>query len=191
MREADERRSHLEQITLRKVSTNYVHVHSGGSRWYPTELSTWVDSSKQAIRGASEVPVSACSTPSTHPALQTGCTPLARMRLGLRLLVVALVLGGGQGATHHCAESFWSALDDGSSVPEGSDSPNPSKLPRLCVKEAGPSYRRCDAGAPVYSSSARLTLALSGGLGGPLHPAITPYPFPSVSSVGVGRLGKM
>ena len=68
------------------------------------------------------------------------------MRLGLRLLVVALVLGGGQGATHHCAESFWSALDDGSSVPDGSDSPNPSKLPRLCVKEAGPSYRRCDAG---------------------------------------------
>jgi len=37
-------------------------------------------------------------------------------------------------------------LDDGSSVPEGSDSPNPSKLPRLCVKEAGSSYRRCDAG---------------------------------------------
>ena len=68
------------------------------------------------------------------------------MRLGLRLLVVALVLGGGQGATHRRAESFWSALDDGSSVPEGSDSPNPSKLPRLCVKEAGPSYRRCDAG---------------------------------------------
>ena len=62
------------------------------------------------------------------------------------LLVVALVLGGGQGATHHRSESFWIALDDGSSVPEGSDSPNPSRLPRLCVKAAGSSYRRCDAG---------------------------------------------
>ena len=109
------------------------------------------------------------------------------MSLGLRLVVAALVLGGGQGLTHHRAESFWGALDDGSSVPEGSDSPNPSNLPRLCVKEAGSSYRRCDAGAPVYSSSARLTLALSGGLGGPLHPAITPYPFPSASSVGRRR----
>ena len=40
---------------------------------------------------------------------------------------------------------------------------------------------------PVNSSGTRLTLALGGGLEGPLLPAITPYPFPSASSVGVGR----
>ena len=40
---------------------------------------------------------------------------------------------------------------------------------------------------PVNSSGTRLTLALGGGLEGPLRPAITPYPFPSASSVGVGR----
>jgi hypothetical protein len=40
---------------------------------------------------------------------------------------------------------------------------------------------------PVNSSGTRLTLALGGGLEGPPHPAITPYPFPSASSVGVGR----
>jgi hypothetical protein len=40
---------------------------------------------------------------------------------------------------------------------------------------------------PVNSSGTRLTLALGGGLEGPPRPAITPYPFPSASSVGVGR----
>ena len=35
---------------------------------------------------------------------------------------------------------------------------------------------------PVNSSGTRLTLALGGGLEGPLRPAITPYPFPSASS---------
>ena len=34
---------------------------------------------------------------------------------------------------------------------------------------------------PVNSSGTRLTLALGGGLEGPLRPAITPYPFPSAS----------
>ena len=42
------------------------------AKWTPTELRTRVRSSKQAIRGGSEVPGSACSTPSTHPAPQTG-----------------------------------------------------------------------------------------------------------------------
>ena len=40
---------------------------------------------------------------------------------------------------------------------------------------------------PVNSSGTRLTLALGGGLEGPLRPAMAPYPFPSASSVGVGR----
>ena len=46
-----------------------------GAKWTPTELPTRVGSSKQAIGGVSEVPVSAFSTPSTHPALQTGSRP--------------------------------------------------------------------------------------------------------------------
>ena len=33
----------------------------------------------------------------------------------------------------------------------------------------------------------RLTLTLGGGLEGPPRPVIAPYPFPSASSVGVGR----
>ena len=40
---------------------------------------------------------------------------------------------------------------------------------------------------PVNSSGTRLTLTLDGGLEGPPRPVITPYPFPSASSVGVGR----
>ena len=40
---------------------------------------------------------------------------------------------------------------------------------------------------PVNSSGTRLTLTLGGGLEGPLRPVMTPYPFPSASSVGVGR----
>ena len=40
---------------------------------------------------------------------------------------------------------------------------------------------------PVNSSGTRLTLTLGGGLEGPPRPVITPYPFPSASSVGVGR----
>ena len=43
-----------------------------GASWTPTELSTRVDSSKQGIRGGSEVLGCACSIPSTHPAPQTG-----------------------------------------------------------------------------------------------------------------------
>ena len=46
-----------------------------GAKWTPTELPIRVGSSKQAIGGVSEVPVSAFSTPSTHPALQTGSRP--------------------------------------------------------------------------------------------------------------------
>ena len=43
---------------------------------------------------------------------------------------------------------------------------------------------------PVNSSGTRLTpltLALGGGLEGPPRPAMAPHPFPSASSVGVGR----
>ena len=38
----------------------------------------------------------------------------------------------------------------------------------------------------VHSSGTRLTLALGGGLEGPLRPAITPYPFPYARSAQVG-----
>ena len=44
-----------------------------------------------------------------------------------------------------------------------------------------------ESNAGLQQWSTRLTLALSGGIGGPLHPAITPYPFPSASSVGRRR----
>ena len=40
---------------------------------------------------------------------------------------------------------------------------------------------------PVNSSGTRLTLTLDGGLEGPPRPVMAPYPFPSASSVGVGR----
>ena len=40
---------------------------------------------------------------------------------------------------------------------------------------------------PVNSSGTRLTPTLDGGLEGPPRPVMAPYPFPSASSVGVGR----
>jgi hypothetical protein len=40
---------------------------------------------------------------------------------------------------------------------------------------------------PVNSSGTRLTLTLDGGLEGPPRPVMAPCPFPSASSVGVGR----
>ena len=40
---------------------------------------------------------------------------------------------------------------------------------------------------PVNSSGTRLTLTLDGGLEGPPRPVMAPYPFPSASSVGVGK----
>ena len=52
-----------------------------------SELSPRVGSSSQAIGGGSEVIVSAYSTPSSHPGLQTGRAPRAQMSLGLRLSV--------------------------------------------------------------------------------------------------------
>jgi len=53
------------------------------------------------------------------------------MSFGVRLLLGALAVGGGVDSTHHRSASFWSDLDDGSSVPKGAEGSSPSALPRL------------------------------------------------------------
>jgi len=60
------------------------------------------------------------------------------MSVGVRLLLGALAVDGGADSTHHRSASFWSDLDDGSSVPKGAESASPSALPRLCSAELQP-----------------------------------------------------
>jgi len=68
------------------------------------------------------------------------------MSFGVRLLLGALAVAGGEDSTHHRSASFWSDLDDGSSVPKGAESTVPSALPRLCSGTTASSYRRCNTG---------------------------------------------
>jgi len=68
------------------------------------------------------------------------------MSVGVRLLLGALAVAGGEDSTHHRSASFWSDLDDGSSVPKGAESTVPSALPRLCSGTTASSYRRCNTG---------------------------------------------
>eukprot|EP00964_Phaeocystis_antarctica_P007236 scaffold3928_cov38-Phaeocystis_antarctica.AAC.1 len=68
------------------------------------------------------------------------------MSVGIRLLLGALAVDGGADSTHHRSASFWSDLDDGSSVPKGAESASPSALPRLCSGTTASSYRRCNTG---------------------------------------------
>ena len=70
----------------------------------------------------------------------------AQMRFGGRLLLGALAVAGGEDSTHHRSTSFWSDLDDGSSVPKGAEGSSPSALPRLCLGTTASSYRRCNTG---------------------------------------------
>ena len=52
-----------------------------------------------------------------------------------------------------------------------------SELPQAGFPESGEVLIEAEGWSrtPVHSSGTRLTLALGGGLGGPLHPAITPW----------------
>ena len=68
------------------------------------------------------------------------------MWFGGRLLLGALAVAGGEDSTHHRSASFWSDLDDGSSVPKGAEGSSPSALPRLCPGATASSYRRCNTG---------------------------------------------
>jgi len=63
------------------------------------------------------------------------------MRSALSWLVAVGVLVR-LGASLEC----WSDLDDGSSVPKGAESANPSALPRLCPGATASGYRRCNTG---------------------------------------------
>ena len=68
------------------------------------------------------------------------------MSFGVRLLLGALAVAGGEDSTHHRSTSFWSDLDDGSSIPKGAEGSNPSALPRLCPGATASGYRRCNTG---------------------------------------------
>ena len=68
------------------------------------------------------------------------------MWFGGRLLLGALAVAGGEDWTRHRSASFWSDLDDWSSVPKGAEGSSPSALPRLCPGATASSYRRCNTG---------------------------------------------
>ena len=43
------------------------------------------------------------------------------MSFAVRLLLGTLAVGGAEDSSHHRSASFWSDLDDGSSVPKGAE----------------------------------------------------------------------
>ena len=53
---------------------------------------------------------------------ERGRVTRAQMSIGVRLLLGALAVAGGEDSTHHRSASFWNDLDDGSSVPKGAES---------------------------------------------------------------------
>ena len=80
------------------------------------------------------------------PALQIGPRARAQMSFAVRHLLGTLAVGGAEDSSHHRSASFWSDLDDGSSVPKGAEGSSPSALPRLCAAATASSYRRCNTG---------------------------------------------
>ena len=71
---------------------------------------------------------------------ERGRVTRAQMSIGVRLLLGALAVAGGEDSTHHRSASFWNDLDDGSSVPKGAEGASPSALLRLCPAAAASSY---------------------------------------------------
>ena len=67
------------------------------------------------------------------PALQIGPRARAQMSFAVRLLLGTLAVGGAEDSSNHRSASFWSDLDDESSVPKGAEGSSPSALPRLCA----------------------------------------------------------
>ena len=92
------------------------------------------------------MPVSACSTPSTHPALQTGSRPARADDFWSDSSLAPHGRRSKESSPNHRAASSWSDLDVGSSVPEVAEVPRPSVLSRICAAATASSYRRCSTG---------------------------------------------